>query len=563
MSNSAEAQPRRPILQPKILTTIREYSWTLFWGDLLAGVTVAMVALPLSLAIAIASGADPVKGLVTAVVGGFFISLLGGSRVQIGGPTGAFIVVVFGVIAEHGYDGLVIATAMAGVLLVIAGYLRIGNLIAFVPDAVVNGFTIGIALIIATSQLQDFFGLSVEDVPADFLEKLPVLWQARDTATRSAILIAVLTMALIVILRKRFPKFPGILLAVAIGSGLAAALSLPVDTIASRFGALPSRFPMPGLPDLSPERVVELLPSAIVIAFLAGVESLLSAMVADRMIDGKHRPNAEIVAQGIANIASSLFGGMPATGAIARTATNVRAGAHGPVAGMMHSLFLLVFVLLLAPLARFIPLASLAGVLLVVAWNMIEKDAIRALVRASWGDALVLLVTVALTLFRDLTEAIIAGVALGALLVLQRMARATAIRSETPYLLDDVADRAHSTALEDQDPDIVIYRISGPLFFGAAASLIALLDRIADTRRVLIVDLKAVPFLDSTAAHLIHSLAQAAHRRGIKLILSGTDHDMRVALFAQGVGRGLASYKPDIDTALTKARRMLTSASER
>ncbi len=420
MSHPAEAQPRRPILQPKILTTIREYSWSLFWGDLLAGITVAMVALPLSLAIAIASGADPVKGLVTAVVGGFFISLLGGSRVQIGGPTGAFIVVVFGVIAEHGYDGLVIATAMAGALLVIAGYLRIGNLIAFVPDAVVNGFTIGIALIIATSQLQDFFGLRVEDVPADFLEKLPVLWQARDTANLAAILVAVLTMALIVILRKRYPKFPGILLAVAIGSGLAAALPLPVDTIASRFGALPSQFPTPSLPDLSPERIVELLPSAIIIAFLAGVESLLSAMVADRMIDGRHRPNAEIIAQGIANIASSLFGGMPATGAIARTATNVKAGGKTPVAGLSHAIFILLFMVFAAPLAGYLALPALAALLMLTAWNMSEPHHWPAYLKLRLSDRVLLILTLVLTVVVDLTVAIGVGVSIGLALRLAR-----------------------------------------------------------------------------------------------------------------------------------------------
>ncbi|MEO4044560.1 SulP family inorganic anion transporter [Hoeflea sp. CAU 1731] len=420
MSQSAESQSRRPILQPKILTTIREYSWPLFWSDLLAGATVAMVALPLSLAIAIASGADPVKGLVTAVVGGFFISALGGSRVQIGGPTGAFIVVVFGVIAEHGYDGLVIATAMAGALLVIAGYLRIGNLIAFVPDAVVNGFTIGIALIIATSQLQDFLGLSVENVPADFLEKLPVLWEARATVTLSAILIAVLTMALIVILRKRYPRFPGILLAVAVGSGLAAALSLPVDTIASRFGALPSEFPMPRLPDLSPERLIELFPSAVVIAFLAGVESLLSAMVADRMIDGKHRPNAEIVGQGIANLASSLFGGMPATGAIARTATNVKAGGKTPVAGLSHAVIILLFMLFAAPLAGYLALPALAALLMLTAWNMSEPHNWPTYAKLRLSDRVLLILTLVLTVVVDLTVAIGVGVSIGLALRLAR-----------------------------------------------------------------------------------------------------------------------------------------------
>ena len=568
-TNSAPLAPQparfRELYTPKLVTVLREgYGTRALRADAVAGLTVAIVALPLSMAIAIASGAKPEQGLYTAIIGGFLVSALGGSRFQIGGPAGAFIVLVAATVAQHGMAGLILATALSGVMMVGIGLARAGTTIKFIPLPVTVGFTAGIAAIIAASQLHPFLGLVLEGPePGPLAEKLPVLAGALGTVNATALMLGAGTMAVIVILRKLAPAAPGMLIGVVIASALTGGAGLDVATIGSQFGGIPQSLPLPHLPAFNSGLVLAVLPNAFAFALLGSIESLLSAVVADGMTGRRHRSNCELVAQGIANMGSALFGGICVTGTIARTATNVRAGAHGPVAGMMHSLFLLVFVLLLAPLARFIPLASLAGVLLVVAWNMIEKDAIRALVRASWGDALVLLVTVALTLFRDLTEAIIAGVALGALLVLQRMARATAIRSETPYLLDDVADRAHSTALEDQDPDIVIYRISGPLFFGAAASLIALLDRIADTRRVLIVDLKAVPFLDSTAAHLIHSLAQAAHRRGIKLILSGTDHDMRVALFAQGVGRGLASYKPDIDTALTKARRMLTSASER
>ena len=322
-------------MKPKILTTLQEYSWSLFLADLMAGVTVAMVALPLSLAIAIASGADPATGIVTAIVGGLFVSLLGGSRVQIGGPTGAFIVVVFGVIAQHGYDGLILATFMAGLILLVAGLFRVGNLISFVPEAVVNGFTIGIAVIIATSQLKDLFGLSVEALPADFLEKLPALWGARATASYPALAIGLVTIALIVLLRRLAPRAPGLIVAVGLTSAAAMVMALPVESIGSRFGALPSHLPMPSIPAISLDRVLELLPSAFVIAFLAGVESLLSAMVADKMTGGRHRPNAEVLAQGFANIGSSLFGGLPATGAIARTATNVRAGGKTPVLGQL------------------------------------------------------------------------------------------------------------------------------------------------------------------------------------------------------------------------------------
>ena len=313
-------------MKPKILTTLQGYDTATLHADVIAGVTVAMVALPLSLAIAIASGAPPQTGIVTAVVAGLLISLLGGSRVQIGGPTGAFIVVVYGVIASHGYDGLVLATLMAGAILIAAALLRAGNLIRLVPEPVINGFTIGIAIIIATSQLKDFFGLRIDDLPAAFIPKIEALWQARASLSLPALAVGLGTVGLILVLRRLAPRFPGLILAVGLTSALAALMALPVDTIASRFGALPRGLPSPGLPPITLTRMAELLPSARIIAFLAGIESLLSAMVADRMIGGNHRPNAEIMAQGTANIGSALFGGLPATGAIARTATNVRAG---------------------------------------------------------------------------------------------------------------------------------------------------------------------------------------------------------------------------------------------
>lgn len=406
--------------QPKILTTIQSYSWSLFAADLMAGVTVAMVALPLSLAIAIASGADPGKGLVTAIVAGFLISLLGGSRVQIGGPTGAFIVVVFGVIAEHGFDGLVLATLMAGIILLIAGYLRAGNLIALVPEAVVNGFTIGIGVIIATSQLKDFFGLSVDKLPADFLEKVPTLWAARDTYNSAAFAIASITLISILVLRRIAPRFPGLIVAVAVGSALVAFMSLRVDTLGSQFGALPQHLPWPQLPDLSFSKIVELLPTAFVIAFLAGVESLLSAMVADKMIDGHHRPNAQLTAQGIANIASALFMGLPATGAIARTATNIKSGAKTPVAGIVHAVVILLVMLLAAPVAGYLAMPALAALLVITAWNMSEPHKWRQYAKGNKADIALLLLTLLLTVTVDLTVAIGVGVSVGLALRLSR-----------------------------------------------------------------------------------------------------------------------------------------------
>lgn len=413
--------------QPKILTTIQSYSWSIFVSDLLAGATVAMVALPLSLAIAIASGADPAKGIVTAIVAGFLISLLGGSRVQIGGPTGAFIVVVFGVIAEHGYDGLVLATFMAGIILLIAGYFRAGNLIAFVPEAVVNGFTIGIGVIIATSQLKDFMGLSVVEDPADFLEKIPALWDVRETFSLATFAVAIVTLALIVVLRRVAPRFPGLIVAVGVGSALVVFMNLPVDTLGSRFGELPSQLPWPELPDFSVSRITELLPSAFIIAFLAAVESLLSAMVADKMIEGHHRPNAELSAQGAANIASALFTGLPATGAIARTATNIKAGGKTPVAGIVHAAVILLVMLLAAPLASYLAMPALAALLIVTAWNMTEPHKWGEYLRGRKSDIFLLFLTLILTVIVDLTVAIGAGVSIGLAL---RFSRRKSVESD-------------------------------------------------------------------------------------------------------------------------------------
>jgi SulP family sulfate permease len=340
--------------------------------------------------------------------------------VQIGGPTGAFIVVVFGVIAEHGYDGLVLATFMAGIIMLVAGYLRAGNLVAFVPEAVINGFTIGIGIIIATSQIKDLFGLSVAQVPAEFIPKIDALWAARDTLTVHALGIGLATMVLIVVLRRLAPRFPGLIIAVGLTSATVAVATLPVDTIFSRFGDLPHTLPMPSLPTISFEKILELLPSAFVIAFLASVESLLSAMVADRMIGGHHRPNAEVLAQGIANIGSALFGGLPATGAIARTATNVRAGGKTPVSGIVHALTILLVMLLAAPLAGYLAMPALAGLLILTAWNMSEPHKWRGYMQSQRSDQTLLILTLVLTVLTDLTIAIGVGVSIGLALRLRR-----------------------------------------------------------------------------------------------------------------------------------------------
>lgn len=401
------------MLRPQLLTSLKGYSPALFRADLFAGITVAMVALPLSLAIAIASGATPAQGLVTAVVAGFMISALGGSTVQIGGPTGAFIVVVAGIIAQHGYDGLLLATAMAGVILLVAGWLRAGSLIAYVPEAVVNGFTIGIAVLIAASQFKDLLGLSLANEPAALIQKIPALWAARDTFSLAAFGIGLATMILIVVFRRAAPRLPGLIVALALTSAAAVLLGLPVETIAARFGALPSTLPWPAMPDISVARMIEVLPAALIIAFLAGVESLLSAVVADRMTGARHKPNAEVVAQGAANLASAAFGGLPATGAIARTATNVKAGARTPVAGLIHAVAILGMMMVAAGPTGMLAMPAMAGLLILTAWNMAEPHKWAAWMRDPVSDRVLLVLTMLLTVLVDLTVAIGVGVALG------------------------------------------------------------------------------------------------------------------------------------------------------
>lgn len=410
-------------MKPKLLTTLENYSARLLVADVVAGVTVALVALPLSIAIAIASGASPKAGLVTAIIGGLLISLLGGSRVQIGGPTGAFIVVVAGVITQFGFDGLLLATLLAGIILVIGGLVRAGRLIALVPEAVIEGFTVGIALIIAVSQLKDLLGMSAT-VPADLVHGLPALWAARDQLKLAALGVGLFTIGGIAVLRHYIPWFPGSLLVIAAASAAAIFLRLPVDSIHSRFGELPAGLPMPSVPHLSLARISELLPSAFVIAFLAAVESLLSAIVADRMIGGSHRSSAELLAQGAANIVSPLFGGLPATGAIARTATNVRAGGRTPVAGIVHALTILIITLLAASLAGYLAMPSLAGLLILTAWVMSEPGRWSERMSLRVSDRSLFFITMILTVISNLTIAIAVGTGAGlALRLLRRNAK--------------------------------------------------------------------------------------------------------------------------------------------
>ncbi|WP_187969682.1 SulP family inorganic anion transporter [Aquibium microcysteis] len=537
---------------PKLVTVLREgYGLAGLRADAIAGLTVAIVALPLSMAIAIASGVSPERGLFTAVVGGFLVSLLGGSRFQIGGPAGAFIVLVAATVGRHGLDGLLLATMMSGVFLLAIGYLRLGTYIKYIPFPVTVGFTAGIAVIIFSSQIRDLFGLTpTGPEPGDLIEKLPFLWEAAGTASAAAMAIAGATIALIVGLKRYRPGWPGMLFAVVLTSALVVALDLPVETIGTRFGGIPRTLPLPALPSVSRELAIAVLPDAIAFALLGSIESLLSAVVADGMTGRRHRSNCELVAQGFANIGSALFGGICVTGTIARTATNVRAGARGPVAGMLHSVFLLAFMLLAAPLAAYIPLAALAGVLATVAWNMIEKPAFAAILRTSRADTAVLLVTLALVIFRDLTEGIVVGFLLGAILFIDRMAKSVATEAHAPLVEEDVADAVGGKAYDPtmaSDPDTVVYRISGAFFFGTAATVGAVLDRIADQRKNFILDCSAVPFLDSTAANVIEGAARKAHRAGVRFVVAGASPEVRRSLEGHGV------RAPEVDYAVSVA----------
>lgn len=546
--SSASAPSFAELFTPKLITVLREgYGLSGLKADAIAGLTVAIVALPLSMAIAIASGVSPERGLYTAVVGGFLVSMLGGSRFQVGGPAGAFIVLVAATVARHGIDGLLLATMMSGVFLLAIGYLRLGTYIKYIPFPVTVGFTAGIGVIIFASQIRDLFGLTLTGPePGAILERLSALWAAAGTASPAAIAIAALTIGLIVALKRYRPSWPGMLFAIVLTSAMAVALSLPVETIGTRFGGIPRMLPMPGLPSISWDLVIAVLPDAIAFALLGSIESLLSAVVADGMTGRRHRSNCELVAQGFANIGAALFGGFCVTGTIARTATNVRAGARGPVAGMLHAVFLLGFMLVAAPLAAYIPLAALAGVLATVAWNMIEKPAFATILRTSRADTAVLVVTLLLVIFRDLTEGIVVGFLLGSILFIDRMAKTVASEAYAPRVEEDVADDADGKdydAAMASNPDTVVYRISGAFFFGTAATVGAVLDRIADQRKNFILDCSAVPFLDSTAANVIEGAARKAHRSGVRFVIAGASMDVRRTLISHGV------RAPDVDYA--------------
>jgi SulP family sulfate permease len=498
---------------PKLVIVWREGQIKKYWrNDALAGLTVAIVALPLAMALGIASGATPNQGLVTAVVAGFLISLLGGSRVQVGGPTGAFVVIVAGIIAAHGYAGLVLATLLAGFILIAAGYSGLGRLIRFIPMPVVTGFTAGIAVIIASSQVGDFLGLTTAKLPAEFIPKWATYLGALGSTSFYALGVGSVTLTIIVLLRRFAPQLPAFLIALLFASLAVALLHLPVATVGDRFPAMPTGMHAPHIPNISLALIQHLLPSAFTIAFLAGMEALLSATVADGMTGYSHRSGQELVAQGVANIASALFGGLPATGAIARTATNIRAGGRTPLAGIFHSVFLLMFLLVAGKLISHVPMAALAAVLLIVAWGMSEVERFKTLLKMDAGERALLLLTFALTVLVDLTVAIGVGVTLASLLFMARMSDATGLLPDE-LSIDDPTQRA------SLPKGVEVFRFAGPMFFGVAREMLDALHRTGRSPKTIILRMERVPYIDSSGASALEAFVRQAHGEGTKLIL--------------------------------------------
>lgn len=504
---------------PKSVFALKDYSRDKFAGDIIAGITVGLVALPLAMAFAIASGVPPQAGLYTAVVAGFLISAFGGSLTQIGGPTGAFVVVVFGIIGRYGIDGLYMCTLLAGIMLVILGATGLGTAVKFIPRPVVVGFTNGIAVIIASTQIKDFFGLQTGPVPGEFLGRMQTLAKSFSTLSGYETSMGVLGLTIILVCARYLKKIPGYVVALFVGTGLVWVFRLPVETLGTRFGGIPSGLPAFKIPQLRFDLIRPLISPAITVAMLGAIESLMSAVVSDRMSGDKHNPNVELVGQGIANIFSPLFGGIPATGAIARTATNIRSGAKTPVSGMLHALTLLSVLIFAAPMAKFIPLAVLSAILLVVSYNMGDWSEIPELFKLSRLEIGTWLITFALTVFADLTVAVEAGMIMAALVFIRKVTRSTTVSQVTPEYVED--GRAH--ILQDkQIPDYVaVFRIHGPFLFGATDKLEEVLHRLEDLPAIIILRLRNMTAIDATGLQAIEEFADAIHASGRGLILCG------------------------------------------
>jgi SulP family sulfate permease len=538
---------------PKLLEALRGYNLQKFLSDLIAGVTVGLVALPLAMAFAISSGASPQSGLYCAVIAGFLISAFGGSKTQIGGPTGAFVVIVSGIIAQHGLNGLFVCTIMGGLILVVLGLTGLGSTVKFIPRPVIVGFTNGIAVLIASTQIRDFFGLRIETVPGQFLPRMAALASSFHTISPTATALALSALAVIILCTRFVKRVPGTIVALLLGTVFVVVFHLPVETIGTRFGGIPSGLPALVVPQFHSEQLLPLLSPALTIAMLGAIESLMSAVVSDRMSGDKHNPNVELVAQGLANIVTPFFGGLPATGAIARTATNIRSGAKTPVAGMVHALTLLAVLLFAAPLAQYIPLAVLAAILLVVAYNMGEWKEIPHLLRMTWADISVWAITFSLTVFADLTIAVEYGMVL-ALLFIRKVARTTTVTRVTKESLED--GRLH--VLQDKHiPDYVaIIRIHGPFLFGATEKLSRVSDHIDDLPPVVIVRLRNMTAIDATGLLALSDFAERLHQSSRAVILCGARPQpaklMRQTKFERCVGR--ENICPHIQAALERAR---------
>ena len=556
--------------RPKLVDTLRNYSRADFMRDLMAGVIVGIVALPLAIAFGIASGVSPEKGIITAVIAGFVVSLLGGSRVQIGGPTGAFIIIVYGIVQEYGEAGLLVATLMGGVLLLLMGLFRLGTVIKFIPYPIIVGFTSGIAVTIFTTQVADIFGLDFggEKVPGDFIEKWALYFRHFDTVNWWNTLVAVLSIAIIALTPKLMRRIPGSLVAIVVMTAAVWALRRyagidSIDTIGDRF-TIRSELPAAALPALDWEAVRSLFPVAVTIALLGAIESLLSATVADGVIEDRHDSNTELIAQGAANLLTPLFGGIPATGAIARTMTNINNGGRTPVAGIVHAVVLLLILLLLMPLAQYIPMACLAGVLAVVAYNMSGWRTFKALLRNPRSDVAVLLITFFLTVVFDLTVAIEVGLLIACVLFLKRVMETTEIS-----VIRDEIDPSAGTDLTLHEEDLTVpegvevYEINGPYFFGIATKFEELMAQMGDRPRVRVIRMRKVPFIDSTGLHNLTTLCEMSRREKIEVVLSGVNEQVHGALERAGIIEMLGGENvcPNIHVALERAARLVAARS--
>jgi SulP family sulfate permease len=538
---------------PSLVDALRGYSKRTFFADLLAGLTVGLVALPLAMAFGIASGVSPQAGIYTAILGGAVVALLGGSRIQIAGPTGAFVVIVAGIIARHGLSGLLMITMMAGLILLLLGLSGLGTAVKFIPRPIVIGFTNGIALLIASTQIKDFFGLKLQSVPSEFLSRMRVLAEHATSFNWVAVVIALGSLAMILLVPKFLPRLPGTIVALVVCTAAVALFHLPVETIGSRFGGIPSGLPHVEVPSFRPDLILPLLPSALTVALLAALESLLSAVVADSMTGGRHNSNAELVAQGAANLLAPLVGGIPVTGAIARTATNYRAGAKSPISGIIHSFTLLAVILALAPLAKFVPLATLAAVLLVVAYNMGEWGEIRTILSLDVAAISVWLITFTLTVVADLTLAVEIGMALAALLYIYRVSQTTTVSAVTPeYILEGLE---HSLQGKYVPPYVTILRIHGPFLFGTTDKLAEETADLSGYASIVILRLRNMTAIDATGLHALKQFATHLKRSDRTLLLCGARHQpaefLKQADFVKHVGA--ENILPNVTAALRRA----------